>query len=41
VFDGPEDYHHRINDPALKIDEQLHVVHSRTGPIGYPGGAES
>ena len=29
VFDGPEDYHHRIDDPALKIDEHTHAVHAR------------
>ena len=29
VFDGPEDYHHRIDDPALKIDEHTHAVHPR------------
>ena len=29
VFDGPEDYHKRIDDPALKIDEHLHAVHAR------------
>ena len=29
MFDGPEDYHHRIDDPALKIDEHTHAVHAR------------
>ena len=29
VFDGPEDYHHRIDDPSLKIDEHTHAVHAR------------
>ena len=29
VFDGPEDYHHRIDDPSLKIDERLHAVRAR------------
>ena len=32
VFDGPEDYHKRIDDPALKIDEQLPAVHARHRP---------
>jgi dihydroxy-acid dehydratase len=40
VFDGPEDYHHRIDDPALEIDEYCILVMRGTGPIGYPGGAE-
>ncbi|RJF90628.1 IlvD/Edd family dehydratase [Sphingomonas cavernae] len=40
VFDGPEDYHARIDDPALKIDERTMLVIRGTGPIGYPGGAE-
>lgn len=40
VFDGPEDYHHRIEDPALKIDEYCMLFIRGTGPIGYPGGAE-
>ena len=40
VFDGPEDYHHRIDDPALGIDERTILVIRGTGPIGYPGGAE-
>ncbi|HEX8110397.1 MAG TPA: IlvD/Edd family dehydratase [Kofleriaceae bacterium] len=40
VFDGPEDYHHRIDDPALQIDERSILVIRGTGPIGYPGGAE-
>jgi dihydroxy-acid dehydratase len=40
VFDGPEDYHHRIDDPALAIDERTILVIRGTGPIGYPGGAE-
>jgi dihydroxy-acid dehydratase len=40
VFDGPEDYHHRIDDPALRIDEHCVLVMRGTGPIGYPGGAE-
>ena len=40
VFEGPEDYHHRIDDPALKIDERCMLFIRGTGPIGYPGGAE-
>ena len=40
VFDGPEDYHRRIDDPSLKIDEQCMLFIRGTGPIGYPGGAE-
>jgi dihydroxy-acid dehydratase len=40
VFDGPEDYHRRIDDPKLKIDEHSILFIRGTGPIGYPGGAE-
>ena len=40
VFDGPEDYHARIDDPALNIDSQSVLFMRGTGPIGYPGGAE-
>jgi dihydroxy-acid dehydratase len=40
VFDGPEDYHHRIEDPALAIDERSMLFIRGTGPIGYPGAAE-
>lgn len=40
VFDGREDYHARINDPSLGIDENTILVIRGTGPIGYPGGAE-
>jgi dihydroxy-acid dehydratase len=40
VFDGPEDYHARIDDPALKIDAHCILFMRGTGPIGYPGGAE-
>jgi xylonate dehydratase len=40
VFDGPEDYHHRIDDPSLNIDEHCMLFIRGTGPIGYPGGAE-
>jgi dihydroxy-acid dehydratase len=40
VFDGPEDYHARIDDPALELDEFTVLVMRGTGPIGYPGSAE-
>ncbi|PTW59433.1 dihydroxy-acid dehydratase [Breoghania corrubedonensis] len=40
VFEGPEDYHDRIEDPALAIDESSMLFIRGTGPIGYPGGAE-
>jgi dihydroxy-acid dehydratase len=40
VFEGPEDYHHRIDDPALGIDEHTILVIRGVGPIGYPGSAE-
>lgn len=40
VFEGPEDYHARIDDPALGIDEHCLLVIRGVGPIGYPGGAE-
>ena len=40
VFDGPEDYHHRIDDPALAIDEYTILFMRGAGPIGYPGSAE-
>ena len=40
VFDGPEDYHARIDDPALCIDERTLLVIRGAGPIGYPGSAE-
>jgi dihydroxy-acid dehydratase len=40
VFDGPEDYHHRIDDPAEGIDEDTILVIRGAGPIGYPGAAE-
>ncbi len=39
-FDGPEDYHHRIDDPALEIDEHTVLFMRGAGPIGYPGAAE-
>jgi dihydroxy-acid dehydratase len=40
VFDGPEDYHKRIDDPALGIDEHTMLFMRGAGPIGYPGSAE-
>ena len=40
VFDGPEDYHRRIDDPALKIDERTILFMRGVGAIGYPGSAE-
>jgi dihydroxy-acid dehydratase len=40
VFEGPEDYHHRIDDPSLKIDEYTLLFIRGVGPIGYPGAAE-
>jgi len=40
VFEGPEDYHKRINDKNLDIDENSILVIRGCGPIGYPGSAE-
>ena len=40
VFDGPEDFHHRIDDPAENIDENCILFMRGAGPKGYPGGAE-
>jgi len=40
VFDGPEDFHARIDDATLKIDEHCILIMRGTGPIGYPGSAE-
>lgn len=40
VFDGPEDYHARIDDPALAADANSILIMRGAGPIGYPGGAE-
>jgi dihydroxy-acid dehydratase len=40
VFDGPEDFHARIDDPALGIDAGCILVMRGAGPIGYPGAAE-
>jgi dihydroxy-acid dehydratase len=40
VFDGPEDYHRRIDDPATAIDDCTMLVIRGVGPVGYPGSAE-
>jgi dihydroxy-acid dehydratase len=40
VFDGPEDYRARIDDPALGIDERSMLIIRYCGPVGYPGSAE-
>ncbi len=40
VFDSIEDYHDRIDDPALEIDEDCMLIMRGAGPVGYPGGAE-
>jgi len=40
VFEGPEDYHARIEDPQLGVDERSILVIRNCGPVGYPGGAE-
>ena len=40
VFEGPEDYHARINDPQLNIDVDCILVIRGCGPVGYPGSAE-
>jgi xylonate dehydratase len=40
VFDGSEDYHERINDPNLNVDERTILVIRGAGPIGWPGSAE-
>jgi dihydroxy-acid dehydratase len=40
VFDGPEDYHRRIDDPSLEIDSNTMLFMRGTGPIAYPGSAE-
>ncbi|SDB12079.1 IlvD/Edd family dehydratase [Bauldia litoralis] len=40
VFEGPEDYHDRIENPDLGVDENSILFIRGTGPIGYPGGAE-
>jgi len=40
VFEGPEDYRRRIDDPSLEIDETSMLVVRGAGPIAYPGSAE-
>jgi dihydroxy-acid dehydratase len=40
VFEGPEDYHHRIEDPDLGVEEQSVLIIRNCGPVGYPGSAE-
>ena len=40
VFEGPEDYHARVNDPALGIDERSFLFIRNVGCVGYPGSAE-
>ena len=40
VFEGPEDYHDRLNDPELQIDEKTILFIRGVGCIGYPGSAE-
>jgi dihydroxy-acid dehydratase len=40
VFEGPEDYHARIDDSSLAIDENSMLVVRNCGPVGYPGSAE-
>ncbi|MEJ8845248.1 IlvD/Edd family dehydratase [Variovorax rhizosphaerae] len=40
VFDGPEDYHHKIDDPKMKIDAHSVLFMRGVGPVGYPGAAE-
>ncbi|MCG7348707.1 IlvD/Edd family dehydratase [Sphingomonas sp. ACRSK] len=40
VFDGPEDYHHRIDDPSVNITAETLMFMRGAGPIGYPGAAE-
>ena len=41
VFDGPEDYQARIEDPGLDIDEHCMLIVRGVGPVGYPGSAEA
>ncbi len=40
VYDGPEDFHHRIDDPSENLTETSIMFMRGTGPKGYPGGAE-
>ena len=40
VFEGPEDYHERIEDPDLGVEDQSVLIIRNAGPVGYPGSAE-
>lgn len=40
VFEGPEDYHHRIEDPDLGVEDQSVLIIRNCGAVGYPGSAE-
>ncbi len=40
VFDGPEDYHARVDDPELEVDENSFLFIRYCGPVGYPGAPE-
>jgi dihydroxy-acid dehydratase len=40
VFEGPEDYHNRIEDPDLGVEDQSVLIIRNCGPVGYPGSAE-
>ena len=40
IFEGPEDYHDRIEDPALGVTDKSILIIRNCGPVGYPGGAE-
>ncbi|KXV05838.1 dihydroxy-acid dehydratase [Caballeronia megalochromosomata] len=40
VFDGPEDYHRRIDDPSFELTETTVLIMRGAGPVGYPGAAE-
>ena len=40
MFEGPEDYHHRIEDPDLGVEDQSVLIIRNCGPVGYPGSAE-
>jgi dihydroxy-acid dehydratase len=40
VFEGPEDYHERIDDPSLDVDEDCFLFIRNCGPVGYPGAPE-
>jgi dihydroxy-acid dehydratase len=40
IFEGPEDYHDRIEDPALGVTAHSILIIRNCGPVGYPGGAE-